>query len=199
MPNGTSPLPPRIVLASASPRRRALLDDLGLDFAVEPASFDEESVPVTSPVEWAKALADGKALEVARRHPDALVIGADTIVVIDGRILGKPKGPEDAHHMLRTLSGRTHTVYTGVSVRCLDRGWHALEAEGTDVTFGPLSDETIARYVATGEPLDKAGAYGIQGYGATLVKSVHGCYFNVVGLPLYRLARMLARFGVEVF
>lgn len=199
MPYGTSPSPPKIVLASASPRRRALLSDLGLSFAVEPARFDESQVTDGDPVARAKALADGKALDVAGRHPDALVIGADTIVVIDGTILGKPEDEEDARRMLRLLSGRTHRVYTGVSLRHLASGRHALEVEATDVTFGPLTDEQIARYVATGEPMDKAGAYGIQGYGATLVRGIHGCYFNVVGLPLYRLARMLALFGVEVF
>jgi len=199
MPNGTSPSPPKIVLASSSPRRRALLSDLRLVFAVEPAAFDEASVPVTAPEEWVKALADGKALDVARRHPEALVIGADTIVVIDGQILGKPKDQADARRMLKLLSGRTHRVFTGVSLRHLSSGRRLVEVEATDVTFGSLTDDVITRYIATGEPMDKAGAYAIQGYGATLVQSIRGCYFNVVGLPLYRLARMLAFFGVEVF
>lgn len=196
MPNGTS-LP--IVLASASPRRRELLAGIGLQFTVEPARFDEASIHVESPEEWVKALARGKASEVASRHPDALVIGADTAVLIDGQVLGKPKDAGDAHRMLRLLSDRTHRVLTGVALIHRSSGRERAHVESTDVTFGPLSDEQIARYVATGEPMDKAGAYGIQGFGATLVREVKGCYFNVVGLPLYSLARMLSEFGVELF
>lgn len=197
MPNGTSPL--SIVLASASPRRRELLAGIGLEFTVEPAQFDEEAVRAESPEEWVKALARGKASEVARRHPDALVIGADTAVLIDGQVLGKPKDEADARRMLRLLAGRTHRVVTGVALIHRSGGRERTHVESTDVTFGPLSDEQIARYVATGEPMDKAGAYGIQGFGATLVRGVHGCYFNVVGLPLYSLARMLSEFGVDLF
>lgn len=197
MPDGTSS--PRIVLASASPRRRELLSDLKLSFEIEPAKFDEASVPVTTPEEWVRAVARAKALEVASRHPDALVIGADTAVLIDGEILGKPRDAAEAQQMLRRLAGRTHRVVTGVAVCLLVRDRELVHVEATDVTFGPLSDEQIARYVATGEPMDKAGAYGIQGFGATLVREVRGCYFNVVGLPLYSLARMLGEFGVGLF
>lgn len=197
MPDRTSP--PRIVLASASPRRRELLRDLKLSFAVEPAQCDEGSVPVTTPEEWVKAVAKAKALDVAVRRSDALVIGADTAVLIDGEILGKPGDAAEARAMLRRLSGRTHRVVTGVALCHLDRGRELVEVEATDVTFGPLTDEQISRYVATGEPMDKAGAYGIQGYGATLVREIRGCYFNVVGLPLFRLARMLGEFGVDLF
>ncbi|HLS91098.1 MAG TPA: Maf family protein [Limnochordia bacterium] len=199
MPNGTSPPPPKIILASASPRRRALLADLNLAFDVEPAPFDEASVNASVPEELVMALARGKARAVAKRHPDALVIGADTAVIIDGEVLGKPRDVQDAHRMLRRLAGRTHRVLTGVALCHLATGREAVAYESTDVTFGPLSDDEIARYIATGEPMDKAGAYGIQGYGAVLVQGVKGCYFNVVGLPLYRLARMLRAFGVEVF
>ena len=154
---------------------------------------------MTTPTEWVKTLARGKAMEVARRHPDALVIGADTAVLVDDEMMGKPKDPADARRMLRRLSGRTHRVVTGVALCHLSRGYDVVEVESTDVTFGPLTDDEIARYVATGEPMDKAGAYGIQGFGATLVCGIRGCYFNVVGLPLYRLARMLSDYGVDLF
>lgn len=199
MPQGTSFPPPKIVLASASPRRRALLADLNLSFEVEPAPFDEASVAANTPDELVMALARGKAMAVARRRPEALVLGADTAVIVDDEILGKPKDPDDARRMLRRLAGRTHRVVTGVALCHLAGEREVVEVESTDVTFGPLTEDEITRYIATGEPMDKAGAYGIQGYGAVLVQGVRGCYFNVVGLPLYRLARMLRSFGIEVF
>lgn len=197
MLDGTSP--PSIVLASASPRRRELLAGIGLSFVVEPAQFEEAGVDAPTPEEWVKAVARGKAAEVAARHPDALVIGADTAVLVDGEVLGKPKDAADAYRMLRLLSGRTHRVVTGVALIRRNQQRERLHVESTDVTFGPLDDDQIQRYIATGEPMDKAGAYGIQEYGATLVRAVKGCYFNVVGLPLYSLAQMLREFGVELF
>ena len=189
---------PNLILASASPRRRSLLEGLGLEFRVIPPDFDEEGVSGQAPDDLVAALARGKALAVAKNNPGALVIGADTVVVLGGEILGKPKDAADAASMLKRLSGNTHTVKTGV---CIARGRDALQlsaVESTEVTFGMLSEELIQRYVATGEPLDKAGAYGIQEIGATLVCRVNGCYFNVVGLPLFRLARMLESVGVHV-
>ena len=151
-----------------------------------------------APDELVTSLAKGKALAVAGKHPEAVVIGADTVVVLDGEILGKPKDPAEATSMLGRLSGRVHTVKTGLCVvREADR--RILTAvESTEVTFGELTPEQIDRYVATGEPMDKAGAYGIQELGATLVRRVDGCYFNVVGLPLFRLARMLESFGMRI-
>ena len=191
---------PRLVLASTSPRRRELLGLLGLPFEVVASHYDEELLSPSglSPDDYVLQLASGKASEVAgRTDGDALVIGADTTVVLDGRYLNKPADPDDACRMLRTLSGRTHQVYTGL---CLLRGstvqtGHAV----TDVTFAEISDEIITAYVATGEPLDKAGAYGIQGKALSFIPQVHGDYFNVVGLPLFLLCQMLPKFGVSVW
>ena len=187
----------QIILASQSPRRRELLTQMGLsDFIIRPAQGEEIIDPALSPNELVKTLSAQKAAEVAQTAPEALIIAADTVVTADGRVLGKPRDEEDAVAMLRFLSGRTHTVYTGVTV-C--RGANSLShAEATQVRFRPLSDEEIAAYVATGEPMDKAGAYGIQGIGALLVEGIEGDYFNVVGLPVCRLGQMLREFGVDV-
>ena len=190
--------PPPLILASASPRRRELLASLGLSFRVVPARFDESGVDEPHPEALVRRLAHEKAAEVARVHADSLVIGADTVVVHEGTILGKPQSVGDARAMLRRLSGRTHHVYTGVALIHQASGRVQVEHEVTAVTFGELSPERIERYIATGEPMDKAGAYGIQGIGATLVRRVEGCYFNVVGLPLFLLARLLAEHGICV-
>lgn len=189
-----------IILASASPRRRELLGHLGLEFRVAPSDVDETPLvqAMRDPERLVAALAEAKAMPVARMHPGALVIGADTIVVLDGEILGKPVDARQARAMLERLAGRTHRVYTGVAIVEGGSGRAEVGVESTAVTFGPMTPETIERYVRTGEPLDKAGAYGIQGLGATLVERVEGCYFNVVGLPLFRLARMLEAFGVRI-
>lgn len=187
-----------IVLASASPRRRELLASVGLTFTVDPADVDEESMSQLEPRQQAVALAELKAGHVARRYADAVVIGADTIVTVDGQALGKPEDAEDARRMLRMLSGRTHEVITGVAVVDAATGRMASDAERTLVTFRALSEEEIARYVASGEPMDKAGAYAIQGRGALLVSRIEGCYPNVVGLPLVVLLRLLRPFGVVV-
>ena len=186
----------RIFLASQSPRRRELLERMGLSpFDVIPARGEERADPALSPARLVEALSRQKAAEVADAHPEALVIAADTVVSIDGLVLGKPRSGAEAARMLARLSGREHTVYTGVTVR---RGGETVtEHEATAVRFRPLTGEEIAAYVATGEPMDKAGAYGIQGYGCLLVEGIRGDYFNVVGLPVCRLGRMLARFGIE--
>lgn len=191
---------PDLVLASASPRRRELLLDLGLQFQVVPADVDEGPIAaaIRDPERLVSALAEAKAKSVSSKHPEALVIGADTVVVLDGAILGKPADEIEAKAMLARLSGRTHRVYTGVAVVHGRSRRTKVCAEVTGVTFGTLTAEVIERYVRTGEPLDKAGAYGIQGLGATLVERVDGCYFNVVGLPIYRLARLLEEFGLDV-
>jgi len=186
----------QIILASGSPRRRELLHQLGLDFVVIPSQYDEHSHPPLPPAPLAEHLALSKAREVAARYPDALVIGADTIVVLDGEVLGKPRDREEAVAMLRRLSGREHEVITGVAVLQGDR--RRVEHEVTKVRFRPLDEGQIRRYVATGEPMDKAGAYGIQGRAAAMIESICGDYFNVVGLPLSRIAQMLSHFGVEV-
>ena len=188
---------PHIVLASASPRRQELLSVIFGDFRVMPSSFDESTVPThLAPPEHAVYSALMKAREVARRCPESLVIGADTIVVLGDDILGKPVDAGDAERMLRALSGRTHLVYTGLALVKGDT--ERSDFECTQVTFRTLAEETILRYVATGEPLDKAGAYAIQGKGAVLIRSTSGCYPNVVGLPLYKLSTLLEDFGIEV-
>ena len=191
----------RIVLASASPRRRELLQQIGLPFEVLPGAVPEHGRSEADPVTLARALAEEKAQDVAQRVDDGLVIGADTIVVADGRVLGKPSDAADAARMLRLLSGRTHQVITGVAVADCRAG-RALRTEvdhaTTDVTFLPWTEEDIAAYVATEEPLDKAGAYAIQGYASILVGGICGCYFNVVGLPLALLARLLRACGLPV-
>ena len=183
----------RLVLASVSPRRRELLGLLGQPFEVIASRFDESllSAAGLSPADYVTRLAQGKAAEVAARlaGPEALIIGADTTVVLDGDVLNKPADPDDAVRMLRRLSGRTHAVYTGL---CLVRGTAVQTAHAvTEVTFDSLSDDAVTAYVATGEPLDKAGAYGIQGQGLGFIPRIDGDYYTVVGLPLELLRRLL--------
>ena len=187
-----------IILASQSPRRRELLEQMGIpDFTVRPARGEEKAAPGLTPAQLVEALSLQKGLEVASgAQPGDLVIAADTVVAVEGRVLGKPHSRQEAAEMLSALSGRTHTVYTGVTL-CRD-GAVLTEHEATAVRFRPLTSAEIDAYVATGEPMDKAGAYGIQGYGALLVEGIEGDYSNVVGLPVCRLGRMLARFGVDV-
>jgi len=181
-----------IVLASASPRRVALLRQLGLRFTVQDPGPDRAWPGRAEPRNGVRALALDKARRIAARRPDAIVIGADTVVVARGLKMGKPDNEAQAVEMLRRLHGRTHEVWTGIAVVRGDDARTA--AECTRVQFGRLTDEEIRRYVATREPLDKAGAYGIQGLGALLVRRIEGDYFNVVGLPLYRLRLVLAEF-----
>ncbi len=185
---------PRVILASQSPRRRELLTLIGISHEVMPADVDESELPDESPVATAERLARSKAAKIAHNQPDVAVIGSDTIVVLDGEILGKPDDATDATRILRRLSGRTHTVHTAVAVAY--RGQIRASVESVEVTFRQLSDEQIASYVATREPMDKAGAYGIQGYGATLVERVHGDYFAVMGLALGRLVYLLRASGI---
>lgn len=184
---------PPVILASRSPRRRDLLRQVGLSFAIEPAGETEpEASPRTNPPEHARRSAEVKATAVSRVRPAALVLGADTVVALDGRVLGKPGTAAEAQSMLEALSGRTHEVHTGVSVAYAGRVL-VTGVETTRVTFRELSASEIAAYVATGEPMDKAGGYGIQGRGALLVEKVEGCYYNVVGLPLSRTWGMLEK------
>jgi len=196
---------PRLILASTSPRRRELLGALGLPFEIQPSAFDEDAVPVGDggPEEWVVTLAAGKALAVALQvQGSALVIGADTTVVLDGTCLGKPKDPMDACRTLRSLSGRTHTVCTGLALIQVEDGEPhppITDVVSTEVTFDELTDEVIEAYVATGEPLDKAGSYGIQGKALSFIPRINGDYFNVVGLPLNRLVALLNQFGVSVW
>ena len=165
---------------------------------IVPAVGEEAADPTAPPEELVKALSRAKAAEVAARcaESDDVVIGADTIVVLDGAVLGKPKDADDAHRMLRALSGRTHTVFTGITVL---RGNECLcHAERTEVRFRTLTDAEIARYIATGEPMDKAGAYGAQGYASLFVEHLDGDFFNVMGLPLCALGKLLNDLGVNL-
>lgn len=182
-----------LLLASASPRRQELLRLITKDFTVLPAAVEESLPPALSAEEAAQYLARKKAAAVSAQHPKDLVLGSDTTVLLGDQILGKPGTPERAAEMLRLLSGKTHRVITGVA---LARGGvlRSFQSE-TAVTFYPLSEEEIAAYVATGEPLDKAGGYGIQGYGALLVKEIAGDFYSVMGLPMAQTARMLAAFS----
>ncbi|HEX4932173.1 MAG TPA: Maf family protein [Gemmatimonadaceae bacterium] len=186
--------PLHVVLASQSPRRRELLAQLGIAHEVRPADIDESYLPGEHPPAHAERLAREKALTLAHELPDAVVIAADTIVVIDDTVLGKPADAADAERMLARLSGRTHWVYTAVAVA---RGGTVVSGvEAVEVTFRPLHGAQIREYVATGEPMDKAGAYGIQGFGATLVERIHGDYFAVMGLALGRLVALLREVGI---
>ena len=185
-----------LILASASPRRQELLARFGVPFLIDPAKGPENPPEGASPAETVMALSAAKAREVAARSPDAVVIGADTVVELNGRLLGKPRSEAEAFSMLRALSGNEHRVYTGITLvrdtQCIS------EAEMTRVTFREMTDTEIAAYIATGEPMDKAGAYGCQGVAGLFVERIDGDYFNVVGLPLCRLGQMLATMGVSL-
>ena len=187
----------KLILASQSPRRRELLERMGLtQFEIRPALGEENASPDLSPPQLVEELSRQKAREVAQTAgADDLIIAADTVVAADGRVLGKPHSREESLEMLRFLSGRTHTVYTGVTVQQGDRA--LTQHEATDVLFRPLTEQEVQAYVDTGEPMDKAGAYGIQGRGCVLVEGIRGDYYNVMGLPVCRLGLMLREFGVE--
>lgn len=185
----------RVVLASSSPRRRELLNLIGIEHEVRPPNIDETMRPREVPRRHAERLAREKASAIATRDPDLITIGADTVVVINRKVLGKPKDKDDASRMLSMLSGREHTVVTAVAV---SRGRKLRSAiEEVRVRFRVLHDDEIEAYIATGEPMDKAGAYGIQGYGATIVERVEGDYFAVMGLPLVRLVGLMRDVGVR--
>ena len=185
-----------VILASQSPRRKQLLKNITETFDIIPSDADETMPEGVSPAECAAEISRRKAFDVKARFPDSLIIGADTIVVLDNKILGKPRDEEDAFNMLSALSGNTHTVYTGLTVSFGDTTFS--EAVATKVTFRTLTPDMIRRYIATGEPMDKAGAYGIQDKGAILVEKIDGDYFNVVGLPICRLAKILGDMGISV-
>ena len=194
--------PTRLVLASASPRRLDLLRRLGLVPVARASNLDEDVLPDESPRDLVLRLAEAKGRSVAESlgpdEPPSVVLAADTGVVIDGRALGKPRDPDDARSMLRTLRGRGHEVMTSVFLLRTDDGRHTCDLETTRVTFRDYDKATIEAYVATGEPMDKAGAYGIQGGGADLVDRVEGSWSNVVGLPLERLDAWLSLIGVDL-
>ncbi len=190
------PTSPPLVLASSSPRRRELLGHLGIPFQIDPSTIDESPIPGLTIPELVRALAAAKAGEVAARQPDSVVVGADTLVDLDGEILAKPRDPDDALRMLRLLSGRAHQVHTGLAVYRANR--MATRVVTAWVHMRAAQDDELAAYVASGEPLDKAGAYAAQGEGAAFIERVAGSYLAVVGLPLLALRDLLIEFGVTV-
>lgn len=183
------------ILASASPRRKELLALCGFSFDIIPSDADERIEENLTAEETVKVLAKLKAESVFVDNKDRVVFGCDTVVALDDEILGKPKNEQEAFSMLKKLSGKTHKVSTGVCVISKDK--ECCFSDTTYVTFYPLSDETIKSYIATGECGDKAGAYGIQGYGSVLVKEIKGDYFSVMGLPVAKAARVLSEFGIK--
>ncbi len=186
---------PRIVLASASPRRMQLLELVGIPFAARPSAVDEIHRPGERAVDFARRAACDKAVTVAARGDGLPVLGSDTVVEIDGEILGKPADLADAARMLRRLSGRTHHVHTGIALAIGPRCESLVDT--TRVRFSQLAEETIDWYVTTGEPVDKAGAYAVQGCGGLLVESIEGSPHTVVGLPIHRLPEIFARCGLD--
>lgn len=183
----------KIVLASGSPRRKELLEQLQIPFSISVSTVEEKVEGITTPADIVILLALQKANDVAVKNKRSVVIGADTIVTYDGKILGKPKNEKDAYDMLRLLSGKTHEVYTGVAIVSAEK--QETFYERTEVTFYELTDEEIYRYIESNEPMDKAGSYGIQGLGAEFVKKISGDYFSVVGLPVARVKRQLKAMG----
>jgi septum formation protein len=178
-----------LILASASPRRAELLRNAAIPFTVDPAHVPEQPSAGEKPVDYARRLARDKARAVFARHPESAVLGADTVVVVDQHLLEKPNDKANAARMLRLLSGRAHQVITGVCL--VAPGFERTEAEITQVVFSTLSEAEVTAYVESGEPMDKAGAYAIQGMASRWVERIDGCYFNVVGLPVPRVCRML--------
>jgi septum formation protein len=187
-----------IVLASASPRRQELLRQLGLEFKIDGRSKEDPPIAGLEPSEFVKKLSLEKAVLIHKFHPNSLIIAADTIGVVSGRIIGKPRSYDDARAMLTLLSGKPHTVFTGFTILDTATNRALSKSVATTVYFKKLSAEEINAYIATGEPMDKAGAYAIQGRGALLVERIEGDYFNVVGLPLFALGEALKEFGVKI-
>lgn len=189
------------ILASASPRRKELLSQMDYSFEVKVSDADEIMVDTSEPSELVMENACAKAAAVAKQNPGVPVLGADTVVSVDGHVLGKPKDADDAARMLSMLSGRSHQVSTGIAFVCqADGECHVCkEAVVTDVTFGEMTSDDISWYVSTGEPLDKAGAYGIQGRAAAFIKGIEGSYSNVVGLPLFAVRQLAKKAGVDLY
>jgi len=188
----------KVVLASASPRRRELLEKIGLKFEVDPSDFAEAASGDLEPHIQAKQLSLAKAKTTAEKYPDAIIIAADTFGVLDGQIIGKPRTGSAAKKMLRMLSGRSHLVITGFTIMDTGSGKHISRSIETKVYFRTLTDAEIDDYVSTGEPLDKAGAYAIQELGAIFIKKIVGDYYNVIGLPLCAVTESLKQFGIRV-
>jgi septum formation protein len=187
----------RFILASASPRRRELLASIGLDFEVMPSDIPEVRGEGEAPEEYVARLSREKASALATTHPSRWVIAADTTVLLGDELLEKPRDFDDARRMLATIAGRTHIVYTGVTLQNVEQSHHDTRVAESEVRMLPLSARDVDWYVATGEPLDKAGSYAVQGIGAMFIESIHGSYSNVVGLPLALLFQMLRKAGVD--
>jgi septum formation protein len=188
-----------IILASASPRRKALMDLIGLEFTVDTGSYEETMDIDLPPSKLAKFLSLKKAEAVMSRHKNAVIVAADTFIVFHGELMGKPRDAEEARKMLRKLSGKTHSVITGYTIIDTEHRKELSRAVETKVTFRRITGKEIDAYVRSKEPLDKAGAYAIQGLGAVFVRRIEGDYFNVIGLPLNSLVESLKEFGVSVF
>lgn len=189
-----------IILASASPRRKEILENTKLKFDIIKSDIDEIILEKESPIQAVMRLAFEKSMDIASKNEDDLIIAADTVVVLDENILGKPKDKEEAYNMIRSLSGRTHEVITGISLVNLGLSKKIIDYVVSTVKFKELSDEDIKDYIHTNESLDKAGAYGIQGYGAMLVEKIEGDYFNIVGLPISKLSDLLKKhFSINLF
>lgn len=184
------------ILASGSPRRKEFLARLGLEHLVRPASVDETPYPAESPIDFAKRMAITKARQIAALHPDACILAADTVVALDSRIFGKPRDPQEALAMLTALQGRTHEVTTGFAIVAPPRQIEEVHSATTLVTFAAFAEPILQAYVRSGEPMDKAGAYGIQGIGSFLVQSISGSCSNVVGLPVHAVVQALLRHGL---
>lgn len=189
-----------IILASASPRRKEILENTNTKFEIIKSEIDEVILDNELPSQVVMRLAFEKAIDIALKHPDSLVIGADTVVVLNNNILGKPKDSSDAFNMIKQLSGKTHQVITGISLINLNANQKIIDYVVSNVKFKNLSEEDIKDYIQTNESLDKAGAYGIQGFGAMLVEEIQGDYFNIVGLPISRLSDLLKKhFNINLF
>lgn len=189
----------KIILASGSPRRKELLTSLGLDFEVIKSDFEEDIENKLFSNELIINLAEEKVKDVAKKtKKPSIIIGADTVVIIDNEILGKPLNEQDAFNMLKKLSNRTHKVVTAIAIFDTEKNKMLSEAVTSKVTFKELSDDEIKKYIKTGEPMDKAGSYGIQAYGGLFVNDISGCYFNIVGLSIHKLGEMLKTFGINI-
>ena len=189
----------KIILASQSPRRKDLLQQVGLKFEIDPSNYEEDMSLKMEPLKLVEYLSLGKAKDVAERHKDAIIVSADTIVTLDGEVFGKPKTAERAKYVLCKFSGKAHTVLTGFTIIDTETNKQITKSVETKVYFKSLSEKEIDAYIATGEPLDKAGGYAIQGLAALFIEKIEGDYFNIVGLPIFPLMEALKTFGISVF
>jgi len=188
----------KIILASGSPRRKEVLENIGLDFVIAKSDYEEDMTLDMEPEKLAEFLSLGKAKDVAKRHTDAIIIAADTLVVLDHHLLGKPSTKEIARETLQIISGQTINVITGYTIIDTTNNKIITKSVTTQVVMKEITEDEITAYVKTDEPMDKAGAFGIQGHGALLVKEIHGDYYNVMGLPLFSLTQSLKEFNITL-